>query len=325
MSALKARLYEQPSQRPPLRSMTELIRRLDKKDPAWPEMSFGDRGNDISRVCFRDLNATSGPEGGYLVDSKQPTAAIEYLGAVLVAARAGAVSVPASAADFSPMPKEVTPPTLYWVTDGNEPPDPSDGTWGAVTPYLKTGVVWSDLTRLLSVVTGGAADRIVTKAFFKSVARGVDRAVFHGAGGEEPLGIVNVPNVGSVAGATFSILKAAAMLKAVEDANAGAISWCMAPDVAEKLRQRPKAASGERMLFEDGRMLNFPALVSNSIAAGTLFCGDFSNVTILNRSLELLVDQSSGSTTGRTRLLVFWHGDVIVGTPAAFCFAQGVS
>jgi len=329
MSALKARLYQPDPPKPREWSFSELVRRLEKNEPMPSEALFGDRGTDIGQVRLsgiRAMNTGTDTAGGFLVDSKQWMTAIEYLGAILIAARAGAVSIRASAADFSPMPKEVTPPTLYWVTDGNPPPTFSDGVWGTVAPNLKTGVVWSDLTRLMSVITGGAADRIVTRAFFKSVARGVDHVFFHGAGGEEPLGIVNIPNVGSVAGGTFSLLKACSMLKAVEDANAENISWCMSPDVAEILRQREKGAAGEpRYLFEDGKILDKPALVSNSIDAGTLFCGDFSNATILNRSLELLVDRSSGSTSGTTRLLVFWHGDVIVTTPEAFCFAQGVS
>lgn len=310
-------------------TFTELVRRLEKNEEMPKEVLFGDRGKDIGQVYLkwaRDLNLGNDTAGGYLTDTKQPMTAIEYLGAQLIVSRAGAVSVPASAADFSPMPKEVTPPTMYWVAEGIAPPAASDGTWGVVNPHLKTGVVWSDLTRLVTVITGGAADRIVTRAFFKSVAKGLDRATFHGSGlNAEPTGIINVPNVGSIDGGTFSLLKACSMLKAVEDANAAAISWCMSPDVAELLRQRPKAASGERMLLEDGKILNFPAYVSTGIDTGTLICGDFSQVTILNRSLELLVDRFSGSTTGRTRLLVFWFGDFTVGTPAAFCFAQGLS
>jgi len=322
MSALKARLYEP---KPTPRSMLDLIRRLDRRETPWPEMSSGERGIDIGRVCFRDLNTISDTAGGYLADSKQPKTAIEYLGSVLAAAKAGAVSVAAKAADFSPTPKEVTPPTMYWVTEGTPPPAASDGVWGAVAPSLKTGVVWSDLTRDLTKITGRAADRIVTRAFFRAVSRGVDHVVFHGGGGTEPIGITSVPNIGTVDGAAFSLATACSMLQAVEDANASAITWIMSPDVAELLRQRPKAASGERMLFEDGKILDFPAIVSNSIDPGFLFVGNFSSMTILNRSLELLVDQSSGSTTGRTRLLTFWHGDVIITTPQSFCVATAVS
>lgn len=328
MTALRAKPYEPPPPEPTLRSMTELFTRLERKDASWPEVAEGDRGTDISKVCFRGLSTSPDTEGGYLQASRQPMTAIEALGAQLIAGRMGAVVVPATAGDFSPIPRETTPPTVAWVSEGAAPPDQTVPAWGLISPTVKTGVVWSDVTRLLRVVSGGAADSILTRSFFRALARGVDRAAFHGAGTTEPLGIINVPDVGSVVGTTFSLATAASMLRSVEDGNTDTsrVSWCMSPDVAEVLRQREKAPTGfPRYVFEGGKILNRPAYVSNSINPGTIFAGDFSNLIVLSRAIELLVDRSTLSREGGDRILYFWHGDIIVTQPLSFCFAGGVS
>jgi len=176
-------------------------------------------------------------------------------------------------------------------------------------------------------VTGGLSDRLAARSHFGAVARGIDHAVFHGDGIAEPLGIVNVPGVGSVVGTTFAIASAAQMLGLVEtgNANADSVSWAMSPDVAEILRQRPKVSGGERMLYEDGKILDRPAFVSNSIDAGTIFCGDFTQVIVMVKDIELLIDKSTGSISGLTNILCYPFLDIIVTRPASFAVAQGVS
>ncbi|MEW6718905.1 MAG: phage major capsid protein [Thermodesulfobacteriota bacterium] len=328
MSAkLMARPYQEAKQR---RSHLELARGMDKYEiPQWPELdTLGERGCDISRVCFdglRALGTVDDTGGGYLVDSK-PMTAIEYLGHLLAARKAGAVVVNATAADFSPTPVEKTPPVPYWVDELNIPGDQTPSTWGIINPRMRSMICWADLTLQLRVATGGAAEGIATRSFLKALARGADQATFHGSGVDgQPTGIVNTPGVTVTDGGTFSLAKAAAMLKTVEAGNGTAISWVMDPATAELLRQRPKAANGERMIFEGGKILDCPALVSTGVAAGTLFCGDFSNVVLLLRSIDLNVDRSAKSMSGGVRLVYYLNGDVLVTQPQAFSVAQGVN
>jgi hypothetical protein len=99
----------------------------------------------------------------------------------------------------------------------------------------------------------------------------------------------------------------------------------MDPATAEKLRLRPKAASGERMLFEDGKILDRPAYVSAGIDAGTLFLGDFTQAVVMVRDIELLINKASKSTFGIIQFLAYWYGDIVVLRPSSFCVATSVT
>jgi hypothetical protein len=99
----------------------------------------------------------------------------------------------------------------------------------------------------------------------------------------------------------------------------------MDPATAEKLRQRPKASGGERMLFEDGKILDRPAYVSAGIDAGTLFLGDFTQAVVMVRDIELLVNPSTKSTFGVIQFLAYWYGDIVILRPPSFCVATAVS
>ena len=322
----------EPPPRPPVRSYGQFVNAEGLNLP-WPELRLADRGLSVADVRFaglelRDLNATTGSEGAYLRDSKQPVSAVEFIGAQLVSVKAGAAWTPATASDFStPIPVETGAASFQWLGEGQEPDTPTDNVFGVVTPSMRWGTCFVEFSRNLAVVSGGLADRLLARSHFRSVSRAIDAATFHGAGGAEPLGLENVPGVGSVAGATFSVAKAASMLKSVEsgNANADSVSWAMSPDVAELLRQRPKVSGGERMLFEDGRMLDRPAFVSNSVNPGCLFVGDFPEVTVAIKDVELMLDLSTGSKYGTRTLLAFAFLDIICHRPASFCFATGVS
>ncbi len=326
---LVARPYEPDPPKPPVRSFKECLDHLCRNaaPPPWAEIRPGTIGSSIGAVCFRDLSLGVDTAGGYLAANRQPQTVIEYIGSQLLAARMGAVYSSAVAEDFSSIPVEKTAATFQWLGEGT-PVDESSNTFGAVAPSIKWGCVFVEVTRQLRTVSGGLVDRLLARSHFGAVARGVDHAVFHGSGVDgEPIGILNVPGIGSVDGSTFSLLKACSMLKSVEDGNADAGSVCFAmdPATAEILRQRPKATSGERMIFEDGKILDCPAYVSSGIAAGHLFCGDFSQVVVMARDLELLVNRNTKSTFGIIQVLAYWYGDIVVQRPASFCVATGVS
>jgi HK97 family phage major capsid protein len=323
---LRPKPYQPAPQAPPTRSLVDLVRRLDKKEPTWDEVRPGERGEiDVSRVRFRGLTIGGDGTGATLVDSKTPTT-IVYLNSILAATRLGARYVPASAADFSPIPKETTAPAMCWVDEVTAPPDQSGGTWGSVFPTVKTAVLWNDMTRLLNIVTGGAAQGAAERAFFASLARGLDGAIISGTGVDaQPTGILSTEGVHEVDGTSFTWTTAAEMLRLVEMSNAVPTGWALSPETAKILRTREKATGSGLFIMAAGRIGDLPAIVSPGVPDGTVVMGDFRQITILSRALELLIDRSTHSTTGGVRLLVFWHGDLLTLRPGAFCFASSVS
>ena len=326
---LIARKYEPPAENPPERSLMELFRGLEKREtPDRPELHPSERGTGISLVRLkgtRDQTVLDDALGGYLKDSRQPVTVIEAAGAVTIAARMGAQFFPMR--NFSPIPRETSIPTLEWITEGNAPSEDS-AFFGLISPKIHTGVVSVDFSQVLSSASGSLVDRILTASFFKSLGRGVDAAIFGGAGtGGAPRGIVATPGVDTGTGGSYAIADAAAQIGAVEtgNANTSTISWCMDPASAELLRQRPKVAGGERMIFEDEKILDRPAYVSNSINAGTIFCGSFSDVLVLVREIEIVFNPYSQSKHHIRELCGFWHGDVVVQHPGYFSVRTSVT
>ena len=315
---------------PPERSLMELFRGLVQREPPeWPELHPSDRGTGISLVRLkgtRDLNLIGGDTGGgYLKDSKQPVTMIEAAGALTIAARMGSRFIPMR--NFSPIPKETSEPTFAWITEGNAPSEGSP-LFGLFTPTIKTGMISVDYSGLLSSASGGLVDRTLAASFFKSIGRGVDAAVFHGSGIDgEPRGIEATPDVDTDTGGSYAIADAAAQLGAVETGNAdtSTLTWCMDPATAELLRQRPKVAAGERMLFEDGKILDRPAYVSTGIGAGAIFCGSFSDVLVLVREIEVVYNPFSQSKKHVRELVGFWHGDIAIGHPGYFSVRTSVT
>ncbi len=311
MTARKSepRLYAKPF------DASILTRQPEKKEPKvrsfhdflgadgaveWTEVSTGERGKSVARVCLRgleqrDMNLGNFTEGGALETSRQPRAVdvISYLRAKTLGRRLGVNYPEVTAADFgSPFPKVAMGAGLTFVGDGGAPAQAALA-FGAIAPGLRTGIAWCDLSYNIWRTTGGVAEEITTRDLFDAAAAGVDRVLFGGDSLLEPCGVVNVPTVSIIDGGTFTIAKAAGMLKTAEDGNAETIAWAMAPDVAELLRQRPKVSGGERMIFEGNEILGFPAFVSNSVPSGTLIGGDFTKATVMLRDIDLLADRSS--------------------------------
>jgi HK97 family phage major capsid protein len=312
-----------------VRSLHEYV---SKDETEWPESSHGDRGKSIAKVHFRgleqrDMNLGNFSEGGALETSRQPRATdvISYLRAKTLGRRLGVNYPDVTAADFSVLPRVTLGAGLTFVGEGGAPAEAAL-TFGAVMPSLRTGIAWGDLSYNLWRQIGGVAEEIVTRDLFDAVAAGVDRTLFHGDGGAEPLGIASALGIDISSGATFSLAKACDRLRVVEDGNGDSIFWAMSPDVAEILRQREAGTAGyPGYIFTNGRILDKPALVSNSIDAGFLFCGDFTRASVMIRDIELLVDRSSKSTQGAKRLVIFVYCDVVLTQPGCFSVAQGVS
>lgn len=331
---LFAKPYVPPPAEAPVRSLTDLVElRTAGQDIPWPEAKPGNRGTDITHVRFgelggrRDLSTGDGPTGGYLVSGEtQPATVPEYLGAQLITARAGAQVVEAK--DFVGLPLVKSDPGLEWLAEGAPYVGGQDPIFGSISRSLKMAAVSVKLTRQLAIYGSGIAERVVTRSLFGALARGLDRVIFHGTGTSgQPAGIANTSGIGSVVGTGFSVGTAAEMLGLIEAENVKSenIFWCCSPDAAQVLRQRPKVSGGERMILEDGKILDKQTLISNSIAAGTVFLGDFSQVLVTILGIELLVNPFTQAGQGVRSLILFWHGDVSVLQPQVFAVAEGVA
>jgi hypothetical protein len=190
---------------------------------------------------------------------------------------------------------------------------------------MKTVMASCDLSRMLPALTGPLAEETATNTLLGLLAVAVDTAALHGTGADgQPTGIENVSGVDSRTGASFALATATAMLKAIEDANGEATAWISSPGAASILRQRERA-TGSGLLIEDGKMMGLPVLVTNAAASGYLFVGDFRELVVLSRALEILSNPYSQRKPGLIEVTLFHHLDIVVRHPAYFAVATAVT
>ena len=77
---------------------------------------------------------------------------------------------------------------------------------------------------------------------------------------------------------------------------------------------------GTKHLYEDGKVDEYPAFMSNVAPAKKLLLGDWSEMLLCRwgQGIEVMPDRYSLSTSGGIRLVAFADADVIVKQPEAF-------
>lgn len=311
----------------PTRSISEYVSKEGLVE--WPEAKVGDKGLDISNVRFdvgRDLTLGTDTTGGYASAGKQPETYIEATGNRMVLKPMGARVVPVGAEDFGPFPKVTSEGDVYHPVEG-APITAANLQFGIVNPVLRCAGVSANFSRLFRTATGGFAERVVLETLQSRGARALDRDALAGSGVDgEPLGVVNTPGIGSTSGATFSVTTLAELRRILAAAHFVPTAAVGNAATEKILRTRPKATGGEIMLLgDDGKLGGVPFFVTEAMPDATLLLGDFAQLVVLLRSVELNRNPYSKAKDGMVELDLFHFFDVIVRHPAAFCKAVNLT
>jgi HK97 family phage major capsid protein len=242
-----------------------------------------------------------------------------------VTGKAGAVVVPVE--DLGPVPKVSGITAAGWIGESGGVTEPNF-TFTSVSMSPKTVAAFADVSRVLNVQTGPVAEGVVIRELLGANARAVDAATLHGTGSAgQPRGIDTYPGIDTRSGATFAFATATGMLKAIETANAdsSAAAWIMDPASADLLRKREIGTAGAGLLIANGKMCNLPVLVSNSVSAGYVFLGVWSELVIAVRSIEVLRNPFTQGKSGFVEVGVYWTGDTLLRHPGAFAVATGTT
>ena len=225
--------------------------------------------------------------------------------------------------------RQETEHTTTWLAlDGQSEISASQPTFGTAALTPKTLAVSSTLSRQL-VLQAGPAMPYVFGSVANAVAEGVNSALFNGSGADgQPLGLFVTDNVDVRAGTSFALADAAAMLKVCEGfAFADTVTWVAGVDTAEKLRQRPKAASGEVMLLnDDNKMLGADVIVSRCAPAAQLLVLQWAQLHFASWGvLEIAVDVFTNYRSGKVVLRALWRVDFAVDAPTMVAAATAVT
>lgn len=142
-----------------------------------------------------------------------------------------------------------------WQTDEVTGPSASDLTTGQKTLQPKTYMVGAAFSRLAALNTNPAIEQITVDDVLAVANLGKDKALFHGTGTEQPLGLENLPLIGlGTAVPTPTFAQAVAMETSVKNNNLGSngnFAYATTPGIAAYWKTNLKSAGVAGYIMEN--------------------------------------------------------------------------
>jgi len=286
-----------------------------------------------SDINFGTRTQTVAPNGagGFLVGTDH--LADQFIGALyakLTIGNLGARVMTGLRGDVA-IPKLATSATnTAFVAEGGAP-TASATVFAQETLTPRTLANFVDVSRKLTLQSDPSVEAILRQDIINGFARKIDQVAINGGGTNEPSGILQNSDTTTVLmgtnGAAITYAKIVEMIKAVDVSNAmgGNPSFLTNPKVIAALRTVSKQAGGaegnfimEAVSSILGYNVESSTLVPSNLVKGNsgatcsaAIFGDFSNVMLgFWSGVDIVVDTSSLSTSGGTRIATFQDLDV---------------
>lgn len=289
----------------------------------------------LSRAHTRAHSAGVAADGGDLIktdllsgsfiDILQNRLAIMGAGATMLSGLEGNIAIP----------RQTGGAAAFWLAENGEPSETS-ATFDQIALTPKTVGAYTELSRKLLQQSSIGMEQFVLNELTRVLALEIDRVALNGSGAaNQPLGILNVPGIGSVAGGTNGaapIWKHIVDLETeIADANAdvGALKYLTNAKVRGKLKQTEITPNSGRFVFDGSSMNGYETLISNqvpkSLTKGTgadlsaIVFGNFADLIIgMWGGLDLQVNPYSLDKKGAVRVTAFQDVDTVVRHPESF-------
>jgi len=301
--------------------------------------------NDI-RWSQRDVTTSIGSgtsKGGYLVgtdhrgdlfiDALREALVISSLGARMMTGLQGNVAIP----------KLTTRTAVAFVAEGSAPTEGAP-VFAQVTMSPKTVAGYVDLSRRLMIQSDPSVEAVLRDDITRQIAGKIDEVAIEGGGSNEPTGILGTSGIGAVTigsngGApTYATVVNLQREVAIDNALTGSLAYLTNSKVVSKLRQTAKQSSGVEgnfILGETNNLLGYRVaetnLVPSDLTKGTgtalsaMIFGNFNDLMIgMFSGLDIVVDTSSLSTSGGTRIAFFQDVDVAVRNAQSFAACKEI-
>ena len=259
---------------------------------------------------------------------------VASLGARIMQGLKGDVAIPKLSASVT---------NSAFVAEGSAPSEGA-ATFAQVTMSPKTLAAYVDCSRRLMQQSDPSVEQVLRNDIINTFARRIDDAAIEGGAANGPSGIIANGSTNVVAmgtnGAAITYAKVVEMMKAVEEDNAiiNSSAFLTNPKVIAALRTTGKQASGvEGNFIMDanqsilGTNVASSTVVPSDLTKGTgsnlsaMIYGDFSQIMIgFWSGVDVVVDQSSLSTSGGTRLAFFQDLDVALRYPESFAVIKDI-
>ena len=297
---------------------------IEASDAAAAKLGRQSRGITIPQdVLRRDLNVGTASAGGNLVatdldagsfiDLLRNASALDQAGATVLTGLTGNVAIP----------RQSGAGTAYWVAESGAPTE-SQQTVDQVSLTPKTVAAFTDYSRRLMLQSSIDVENMIRTDLATVLALKIDLAGLYGTGSNsEPLGLKLTTGIAtedfSADAPTFA--EVVAMESDVATANAlmGSPVYLMNAAMRGNLKTTKKDAGSGIFLMEGTEVNGYRGVLSNQVASGDLWFGNFADLIIGYFSgLDLMVDPYTHSTSGTVRVVAMQDVDIAVRHPESF-------
>lgn len=276
--------------------------------------SFGKR--DLSKGTSTAGGHTVATDllGGSFIDILRKRSVLQQLGATLMTGLVGNVAIP----------RQTGAATAYWVAESGAPTE-SQQAFDQVTMSPKTVGAFTDYSRKLFLQSSLDVEGFVRNDLARVIALEGDRAGLYGSGSaNQPLGIKDTTNVNTVDfGADVPTWNEVVDLEsqiAADNADVGALKYLISAAGRGALKTAKKDSGSGIFIIEDNMINGYGYEVSNNVASGDYWFGNWSDLLLgMWSGLDLMVDPYTGSTSGTVRIVALQDMDIAVRHPESFC------
>jgi HK97 family phage major capsid protein/HK97 family phage prohead protease len=297
---------------------------IEASDAAAAKLGRQSRGITIPQdVLRRDLNVGTATAGGNLVatdldagsfiDLLRNASALDQAGATVLTGLTGNVAIP----------RQSGAATAYWVAESGSPTE-SQQTVDQVSLTPKTVAAFTDYSRRLMLQSSIDVENMVRNDLARVLALKIDLAGLYGTGSNsEPLGLKLTTGIGTenfaAAAPTFEEVVALESDVATANALLGSPVYLMNAAMRGGLKTTKKDAGSGMFIMEGNEVNGYRGVLSNQVAAGDLWFGNFADLIIGYFSgLDIMVDPYSNSTSGTVRVVAMQDVDIAVRHPESF-------
>jgi HK97 family phage major capsid protein len=287
---------------------------------------------EYAPVSTRAMHTGLGSAGGFLVGASIGSF-VEVLTNKMVTAALGVQTV-SHTGDNLLYPRGTTGPVVNWLGASGSSATLSNEAFGLLSSTPKTTIAIQELSTQQFRQISPAAETFFRAGLTTSLAVAKDAAVINGTGGVQPLGIVNVPGIGTVTGTSLDVPKCVEFQSDVLDNNAAitpaALAYVCPPLTAALLKGRQRFTSVDSTLWKGslalGEIEGCKAMSTKQLSAGTLLFGDWSTVFIVEfGTMRLQLNPYADLRAGLMSVRAMQFLDVVVKFPLAFSYAASVT
>ena len=297
---------------------------IEASEAAATKLGRQSRGITIPQdVLRRDLNVGTASAGGNLVatdldagsfiDLLRNASALDQAGATVLTGLTGNVAIP----------RQSGAATAYWVAESGSPTE-SQQTVDQVSLVPRTVAAYTDFSRRLMIQSSIDVENMVRSDLASVIALKIDAAGLYGTGASsEPLGLKNTTGIGTedFAADAPTFTEVVNLESDVATANAllGTPVYLMNATMRGYLKTTKKDAGSGIFIMENGEVNGYRGVLSNQVAAGDLWFGNFADLIIGYFSgLDLMVDPYTHSTSGTVRVVAMQDCDIAIRHPESF-------